>query len=226
MNRLILVLITMLSTVTIANENDTFIASWEQTQSNSKYIENFEKVENDLYKVKFSKMPYEGVLRLISYDIEDISYGDGPITSSGIAIVELESLPTDFIEKYSRIYYSWNETNELFYNSKDEKWITAKEYRTEMKEIAQSSDSTNIFTLLLQNWDYIFIAIILYFVISSISNSRKVNLSVKLQQEAIKNANELQEQSLKIQNEAINTSKAMHEITNNTLKEILEHIRK
>lgn len=187
---------------------ESFINAWQSKQLAGKHIESLTEKDIDLFEVKFSKLPYEGELKILSVELEEFNDIDGEIGGYGFAEIDLVDAPNDFITKYENTFYKWKESNTLYFNKVSGTWITAEDYRSHLKD--QPQQNINWLWSILNYWDLILAFILFYFVISQFTNNRKINKSLEIQQQALEH-----------QIESINKASALHKQTNDLLKELI-----
>jgi len=88
---------------------ESLIAAWEEIQKNDSNNTKFEKIKDKEYKIKNNKIPFEGILKINSADIEDVMMGNNDYLM-GVVEAELVGLSSDFIEKIPEDIISGQET--------------------------------------------------------------------------------------------------------------------
>lgn len=195
---------------------ESLIAAWEEIQKNDPNNIKFEKIKDKEYRINNNKIPFEGILKINSADIEDSMMGDNEYLM-GIVDAELVGLSSDFIEKNSRRYYGWARNNNLYYDKNKNKWITVQEFH---KVLTENQDKVmGIFSFVS---NYLFIILLIFIIISAVYFSRKqkkvINKSFEQQAQVIAQVNkslELGEKSVELNQE-----------TNEILKDILDELKK
>ncbi|MBA3028827.1 MAG: hypothetical protein FP816_08450 [Desulfobacteraceae bacterium] len=199
----------------MADERGDLLKSWENLQKTSAALEYFKKSQDGTYKVKFKIIPYEGLLTVLAYDVEDIAYGsvDTKYRKMGYVEVELSKTDESFMNKYGRIYYKWAQSNTLYLNAETGAWDSSKAYSDSLMTEANKSMPGSFTLFFFEYWNYLLAIIILYFLISQIINSKRVKASMALQNKAV-------EESRAFMQLAVETSKKANEILENILSEI------
>jgi hypothetical protein len=217
MKHILYLVLFMFAGYALADERTDLLKSWETLQKNSEALEYFQKNEDGTYKVKFKIIPYEGSLTVLAYDVEDIAYGsvDTKYRKMGYVEVELSNADESFMNKYGRLYYKWAQSNTLYLNGETGAWDSAKAYSESLMTEANESMPGSLTLLFFEYWNYILAVIIIYFLISQIINSKRVKVSMAMQNKAF-------EDSRAFMQLAVETSKKANE----TLENILSEIRK
>ena len=190
---------------------DSLIESWQSFQVEGEFIDTLEQIDTDLFNVKFSNLPYEGKLKILFVNIEELDLGNG-ITAYGSVEVDLVDAESSFLQRYESVFFKWKQSNSFYFNSDSETWINYSEYNELLKLQPQHEQSW--FWSLLKFWNVLIVFIILYFFISQILNNRKIKKSVKFQEE-----------SLKLQKLAVEQSIELHKETNMHLKELRNELK-
>jgi uncharacterized membrane protein len=195
---------------------ESLIAAWEEIQKNHPNNSKFEKIKDKEYKIKNNKIPFEGILKINSADIEDVMMGNNDYLM-GVVEAELVGLSSDFIEKNSRRYYIWARNNNLYYDRNAKKWINMQEFQ---KALTEKQDKMFGFFSFVSN--YFLIIVLVIFIIFIVYFSRKqkkvINTSMEQQAQAmaqVKKSLEMGEKSLELNQE-----------TNEILKGILDELKK
>ena len=68
----IILLLMLFPIMAVASNGDRqgFLSAWENHQTNSETVEEFEKISEGKYYIKFKSLPYEGELILLTYEVE------------------------------------------------------------------------------------------------------------------------------------------------------------
>jgi len=113
---------------------ESLIVSWESFQKSDPKTIIFEKLDKNLYHFKTERFPFDGKLKILNVTVDDqtSSFEDGFVL--GVVEIELADLPKDFMEKYSYSYSAWVQDNILYYDKKEEKWLSDEEYYGKMGE--------------------------------------------------------------------------------------------
>lgn len=194
---------------------ESLIAAWEEIQKSDPNNIKFEKIKDEEYKINNNKIPFEGILKINSADIDDLMGNNEYIM--GVIEAELVGLSSDFIEKNSRRYYIWARNNNLYYDKNAKKWITMQEYQ---KALIEKQDKMFGIFSFFSSYFYILLLIILLVFLVYFSRKQKkvINKSLEQQAQAIAQVNkslELSEKSIELNRE-----------TNEILKDILDELKK
>lgn len=214
-------LLAVLSFCAHSSDRDNLLLAWENIQKNNPQVESFNKISEGKYKIKFSVLPFDGELDVLTYDTEDVDFDyvkDNPYTKRGYVNVDLVGADEKTLIKYGRSYSNWYTSNTLYQNKESGKWISSNEYTKFITEATKEKTQNNFLFFLSGYWDYILLAIFVYFIFSGITGSKLFKKSIKLQSDAVSDM----EQFKKVQDEAI----ALHKETNRLLNEMLEEIKK
>ena len=220
MKFLIGIMLLVFSLHAYSDDRADLLVAWENIQKSHKQVESFDKVSQGKYKIKFSVLPFEGELVVLTYDTEDIEFNlgnDNPYTKTGYFNIELVGADEKKLTKYGRAYYKWLSSNTLYLNSKTEKWVASSEYTKYFSDIAKDQTQNNFLSFLSGYWDFILIFIIAYFIISTISGNKQLKKSLQIQNDAAAGMDEVK----KIQDDAME----LHKETNKILGEILKELK-
>lgn len=195
---------------------ESLIAAWEEIQKNDPNNIKFEKIKNKEYKISNNKIPFEGILKINSADIDDGMMGNNEYLM-GVIEAELVGLSNEFIEKNSRRYYGWARNNNLYYDKNAKKWITMQEFQ---KALTEKQDKMFGIFSFVSNYLFIFllIIIIIYTVYFTRKQKKAIDKSMEWQTSAMTQMNkslELGEKSVELNQE-----------TNEILKDILDELKK
>ncbi|MDI9244200.1 hypothetical protein [Marinobacter sp. CHS3-4] len=210
-----------------AGDKNSFLAAWENHQRDSESVKEFRKLSNNKYHINFENLPYEGDLILLTYDVDEIPYGPkgSRFTKTGYVEVDIPDAMDELMQKYSRTYYKWAQNNTLYFDSNSKTWVDAQEYASSLGE-----DSTSIgdklFVTIYEYWSYALIAIILYFLWSTIINNKRSKEAIEKQEKALEESLKLSEESIRQQKQSVAESIELHKETNRVLSKILEHVEK
>lgn len=202
------------------SDRDNLIAAWENIQKSHKYVESFEKKGDGKYKIKFSILPYDGELAVLTYDVEDIEYNflkDSPYSKRGYVSVDLSDANENTLAKYGRPYYKWFESNTLYFNKESGSWVESTVYNKYVSDATKKNAEGSVWFFLAGYWEIILLIIFAYLVITSISGGRLFKKSIKMQSDAVTDM----EYFKKGQEEAIK----LHNETNRLLNDILTELK-
>jgi hypothetical protein len=107
----------------------SLIQAWEKLQENDSKTITFEKKGDHRYKFKTEYFPFAGELRIKDMLIDEIGLGPENDFILGAVEVELVGLPKDFTQKFDRKYSMWARNNTLYYDKKNGKWLSPREFQ-------------------------------------------------------------------------------------------------
>lgn len=208
-----------LSFSAFGSDKESFLSAWEGIQKNSAEVAQFEKVVDRIYHIKFTTLPFEGELRVLAYDVDELKYtgfsGD-EYSLSGYVELELVGAPEDLIQKYNRTYYKWAENNNLFYHSKSGRWVTGREYSESVQ--SELTDDTGVLFWFAEYSTYILIGLFLYILYTLFFGNKHLKTSIEQQKQALDDM----EETKKHMQDAL----SLHKETNQILNEILKELKK
>jgi len=193
----------------------TLVETWEAIQKSDPKTVVFEKLEENTYKFRTERFPFDGILRVLNVSIDDRMSDSEYGYIMGVVEVELVDLPRDFMEKYSYSYSMWAQNNMLYYDKETKKWLSNKDYYAKSQERLPKPPRMFFWNIL----SYGPIIILIVFVVFSlivINNLQKKNRKYM----------DFAEDSTKKSLELIQKSLVLGEESNRVLKEILEELKK
>ena len=214
--KIILFLVFCISLSLLAKpREETLIKTWEAIQKSDPKTVIFEKLEENTYKFKTERFPFDGILKVLNVSIEDRMSDSEYGYIMGVVEIELVDSPRDFMEKYSYSYSMWAQNNMLYYDKETEKWLSNKDYYAKSQERLPKPPRMFFWNIL----SYGPIVILIVFVVFSlivINNLQKKNRKYM----------DFAEDSTKKSLELIQKSLVLGEESNRVLKEILEELKK
>ena len=204
-----------------SSDRENLLLAWENIQKNQPQVESFQKVSDGKYKIKFSVLPYDGELVVLTYDTEDVNFDfikDNPFSKRGYVNVDLVDADEKTLNKYGRSYFKWIQSNTLYLNMETKKWVSSEEYTNYITEATKEKTQNNVLFFLSGYWDYILLIIFAYFIFTGISGNKLFKKSLKMQSDSVADM----EQIKKVQDEAI----TLHKETNQLLREMLDELKK
>jgi hypothetical protein len=111
---------------------ESLLEAWENIQKNDPEVDVFEKVAPRRYRFKTSRFPYDGTIHVLNLVLNDYDYPGTEGTVLGAVELELEDLPEDFMQKYSRSYGFWQADQMLYFDPEAETWLTSREWANRM----------------------------------------------------------------------------------------------
>ncbi len=170
---------------------ETLLSSWENIQKNNPGVLIFQKTGENTYKFKTNIFPYDGVIRVLNLVIRDNDMNLGPVedmfvpSATGIIELELVGFNQEMQMKYSNSFFMWAQDNNLFFDAKENKWITNKEYQQINASYFKKYSPNNFITSLMEYWQYLLIFIIIYFVFVTFKQNKRGKNSIKTIEESI-----------------------------------------
>ncbi len=195
---------------------DSLIQAWETLQKSDPKVVTLEKLSDRRYKFKTDYFPFEGELRIKDAIVGETGGGMANEYLMGIVQVELEGFPKDKIQEQNYRYSMWAANNNLYFDKKLGKWLSAREFQTAM--IAKSNQmSRSPFDI--GNYAIILLAFVGLFVAWRILHryGRTTKVALQKQEEAISRSDAgiaLGEKGVQLAEE-----------TNKLLREILEVLK-
>jgi hypothetical protein len=125
-----------------ATLEESLLKTWEEIQKEDPKIVKFEKLEDNKYRFKTIRFPFDGELIVLNVGTEDNRTSNQYGSLEGYVEVELVGLPENFIRKYSHSYYSWSQNNRLHWDENTEKWIPSKLYFSKGFDSAKTKSRT------------------------------------------------------------------------------------
>jgi len=185
-----------------APTEESLLQAWESLQRQDPKTEVFEKTGDRRYKVKTSRIPYEGELIIASVNMDEDQMG-----ASGMLEVKLPSLKMEELaESGSAFGYSrWMQNNFLRYDTDSQRWMSSKEYS---EETIKKEKSWKIrFLSFMSGWGVtlLFLGIILYSLIHGGPVTKK-SLS------AVDRSMSMSEQNMKLIEKSIKLSESGNEL--------------
>lgn len=193
----------------------SLISAWENLQKNDSQTIVFEKLSYNLYRFKTERFPFDGELKMLNITVDEQMSGFEGGFTMGIVETELIDLPEDFLEKYSYSYSAWSQSNILYYDRENEKWLSAKEYYTKAQENVPSGVFIDIFNYL--PLLFLFLFIIILIIVYNIQ--RKNRKYLDFVRELSQKETELAEKTFKL-------SKNSNKLLNDILKELKKPTKK
>ncbi|MDD2852641.1 MAG: hypothetical protein PHY09_12195 [Desulfuromonadaceae bacterium] len=132
--------------------DDSLIQAWEKQQKADPKTIVFEKLKDRHYKFKTSYFPYEGELSIKNLVYGDLG-GDADLEYSlGTVQVELSGFDKNLVKQYGYIYSMWESTNTLYFDKKNSKWLSSKEYAISISKRATSRQKQSLWVSNLSNF--------------------------------------------------------------------------
>jgi len=220
MKQILLLLLLAFSMQTLANEQKaTLLEAWENLQKNSSDIEQFKKISDKKYWIKFATLPYEGELVVLAYNVEDVDFAPegSPYTKTGYVEVDLVDASAERIAKYARTYSKWGQNNTFFLNDVTGKWDTLQTWQKQLEMDLEENTPSSWLLNILEYWDYLFAALIIYFFFTMVFGNKHMKESITLQKKAMDDFDQTKRY--------MEESRMLHGKTNQLLAEILQELK-
>ena len=196
--------------------DDSLIQAWEKQQKADQKTIVFEKLKDRHYKFKTSYFPYDGELTIKNLVYGDLG-GDADFDYSlGAVQVELSGFDKNLVKQYGYIYSMWDNTNTLYFDKKNFKWLSNKEYATSISKRAASRQKQFWLVSNFSNFALIIICVIALIIVIR-KNKAYMKIAFKKQDEGLVKYDLAVQQSEKALQQG--------EETNKLLKEILEALK-
>jgi hypothetical protein len=111
---------------------DSLIQAWEALQKSDPKIATLEKLGDRRYKFKTEYFPFDGELRIKDAIVGDTGGGLASDYFMGIIEVELAGFSKKIIQQHSHRYSMWAGNNNLYFDKKLGKWLSAREFQSAM----------------------------------------------------------------------------------------------
>lgn len=219
----VLILLTLILNITLCiaplyaqPTDESLIQAWEKQQKADPKTIVFEKLKDRHYKFKTRYFPYDGELSIINLVFGDLG-GDADFDYSlGAVQVELAGFDKDLVQQYGYAYSLWTNTNTLYFDKKNSKWLSNKDY---LASIYKKSASRQKQTWWMSNLSNFALIIMCIFALIIVFRKYKtyMNTALKKQEEGIAKY----DIAIKHSEKALNQS----EETNKLLKEILDVLK-
>ncbi len=195
---------------------DSLIQAWETVQKSDPKVVTFEKLGDRKYKFKTEYFPFDGELRIKDAIVGDSGGGMAGDYFMGIIQVELLGFSKDKIEQYNYRYSMWAVNNNLYFDKRLGKWLSAREFQSAM---INKADQMSRSTWDIGNYAIIILVFVGLFVSWKIMQryGRTTKVALQKQEEAIARYDvgmKLSEKSVQLAEES-----------NHLLKEILEVLK-
>jgi hypothetical protein len=119
---------------------ESLIQVWEEIQKSDPETVVFEKIEDNRYKFKTNRFPFDGELKILNVIIDDRFSNSEFGLQTGVVEYDLVGLSDETIKKYQRSYSLWQGNNTLYYDKETNAWVSLKQYQSKM--LAKSRDET------------------------------------------------------------------------------------
>jgi hypothetical protein len=186
---------------------ESLIQAWENIQKNDPETVAFEYLSPGSYHFKTERFPFDGELKVLNITIDERMEGYDYGFIMGVVEVELVGLAEDVLEKYYYSYSAWMQTNMLYYDKENEKWLSDKEYYGKIKEKMPSGcfmDVLNYAPFVI----YLFFLFILLVIIFAIQRKNKKYLDFaydlsKKQMDLVEESHKLSKKNYKVLSEIL-----------------------
>jgi hypothetical protein len=199
---------------------NSLIAAWEAALQSEESTEILQKTAERTYRFKTRLFPFDGELKVLNVLIDDFAEGEYLAGfASGSVEVELVGFSQEQMTRYARSYGYWYQLHTLFFDFKEGRWLTAKEYRvTAMARNPLPGGNSPVMSWLAQNYFLVIMALLAVFLWwLSKKSGRQVKSALSQQNEAM----ELTRRSFALSEKAVQ----LNEEANALLKEILQELK-
>jgi hypothetical protein len=201
-------------------DEDSLIAAWEAALQSEDSTEILQKTADRSYRFKTRLFPFDGELKVLNVLIDD--FADGEYLAgfaSGSVEVELVGFSPEQMTRYARSYGYWYQLHTLFFDFKEGRWLTAKEYRVMAMARQPLPAQGSFMAWLARNYFLVLMAVLALFLwwISK-KSGRQVKSALSQQNEAM----ELTRRSFALSEKALQ----LNEEANALLREILQELKR
>ncbi len=189
---------------------ESLIEAWENIQKKDPETVVFEYISPGSYRFKTERFPFDGELKVLNVTVDERMEGYDYGFIMGVVEVELVGLAEDVLEKYYYSYSAWMQTNILYYDKENKKWLSDKEYYGKIKEKMPSGcfmDVLNYAPFVI----YLFFLFILLVIIFAIQRKNKKYLDF---------AQDLNKRQIELAKESHRLAKKNHKVLTDILKEL------
>lgn len=200
-------------------DENSLLSAWEAALQKEESTEILEKTADRSYHFKTELFPFDGELKVLNVLIED--FGDGeyaPGFASGSVEVELVGFSQEQMTRYARSYSYWYQLNTLFFDFKEGRWLTAREYRLVAFARNPLRGGSPLMSWLARNYYLLILALLALFLWwVSKKSGRQVKSALAHQDEAM----EITRRSIALSEKSLQ----LNEEANQLLKEILQELK-
>ncbi len=228
MRKRLLIFSLVLLTVSIAGiakepvakpDENSLLSAWEAALQTEESTEILQRTADRSYRFKTRLFPFDGELKVLNVLIQD--FGDEeyvPGFATGSVEVELVGFSQEQMTRYARSYSYWYQLNSLFFDFKEGRWLTAKEYRLVAMARNPLPGRSPVMYWLAQNYFLVIMALLAVFLWwLSKKSGRQVKSAMAHQDEAM----ELTRRSFALSEKAVQ----LNEEANRLLKEMLQELK-
>src|SRR5574341_2480610 len=190
---------------------ESLIQAWENVQKQDPETITFKKLESRRYVFNTKRFPFDGELKILNVSIDASSWDVEDRNTIGVVEVELVRLPQDFLQKFGRSYSFWEKNNTLFYDKKDGRWLSSREFQSKMAREAKSLPASSLMFLSGYFWVIIFVFIFVALLLASRKSTRSMKIAMQRQDQMMadyKRAMQLTEENTKILREILEVLKS------------------
>jgi hypothetical protein len=219
-----LVLLTV-SLVGVASEpaagpdENSLLSAWEAALQSDESTEILQRTADRSYRFKTRLFPFDGELKVLNVLIQD--FGDEeyvPGFATGSVEVELVGFSQEQMTRYARSYSYWYQIHSLFFDFKEGRWLTAREYRVVAMARNPLPGGSPVMSWLAQNYFLLIMALLAVFLWWLAKKSKRQLSSAMTQQNE---AMDLTRRSFALSEKAVQ----LNEEANLLLKEILQELK-
>ena len=196
---------------------DALLAAWERAQQDEPNVEILEQLGPGLYRFKTTWFPFDGQLRVLNVSIDQREAFNEYDYPTGVVEVELVDMPEDFWQKHSHSVGLWMQTNSLFFDTQNDRWLTNREWQAQLNEEMPYGYGGLVKWA---NWIWLGVPILLILLLLGVI--RKTHGQFKKAMSAQDEAMAGQRTALEQSSQALALSKS----TNRLLEEILQELKR
>ena len=182
----LLFIMLLMPLASFSQDREALRLAWEEIQRHHPEVASFEATDTaGEYQVRFERLPFEGRLKVLVYDVEALPGGHGTeVTHAGYVEVELVGASEEALARYARPYYRWQQSNTLFLDQASGQWMTGEEYSRRLQQNAEQALDGSPGLMFWEYSHYILFAVVIYFFLSSFASNSKVKQSIEIQKRA------------------------------------------
>jgi len=201
-------------------DEGSLLAAWEGALQSEESTEILQKTAERSYRFKTRLFPFDGELKVLNVLIDDFAEGEYLAGfASGSVEVELVGFSQEQMTRYARSYGHWYQLHTLFFDFKEGRWLTAREYRVMAMARNPLPAEGSLMSWLARNYFLVIMALLALFLwwISK-KSGRQVKSALSQQNEAM----EITRRSIVLSEKAVQ----LNEEANALLKEILQELKR
>ena len=199
-------------------DENSLLSAWEAALQIDDSTEVLQRTADRSYRFKTKFFPFDGELKVLNVLIQD--FGDeeyAPGFASGSVEVELVGFSQEQMTRYARSYSYWYQLNTLFFDFKEGRWLTAKEYRVVAFARNPLQGGSPVMSWLARNYFLVFLALLVLFLwwISK-KSGRQLKSALARQDEAM----EITRRSIALSEKSLQMNEEANRLLNDILQEL------